>query len=1373
MRRFITTLTLFAFAMVSLSQVRSQEPSSDLTAEALKPGGDNDPDRGIKQFLGLRALGGKKIDPDAYSRGMGQWRKLPRSALRRRGPKAGGTEVFDATLGLAAVSGVDGTVWVPIGPSPMHSGDDEVNGRVHAIAVNPFNRKVIYQGLNIGGVWRSIDEGATWEPLMDQQPAMGIGQPASIAIDPSNTDIIYVGMNNRFQVSAGIMKSADGGGSWIVLGSGFPANNVGNAYTLFSTQNVNAVVVEPSNGNILYAASGVGLFRSTDGGRNWTMGVNGAGNAQALVLDPTSPAANRILYAGVNGSGLRMSTDGGQNWTQILNSATPAVTAALNGGNFGRVNVALAPPTAPPNAAGIQVIYVTMSGAGGGAPDPVGIFQSTDQGVNWTQRVASILAFTNLVSRTQGGFNLELGVDPASPGDGVSDILYIGCVRAGRSADAGANFAAVGPMHVDSRAGWEFVRRPGLPSIVYTGNDGGMYRSTNNGVAWSGAAAGPPDTINAGGLQTAMIYHMDIQRDAAATKTLISLQDNGSAQSGVIPDWTIRTGGDGFDVVFDVQSTADAYEVHNISGSSNGVFRSTNNGDSFSAITDGITNDLVIFATTGANVVNVDPQNAGHLYVSGSAGGLWLAKDADTGAPPTFNKIQSLSAPLGAVDVAPANSNYVVCVAGNTRVFVSTNSLVASPSFFEVTGNLPGRTVMQVAFDPNDPSAVYATLSGFNNQTPAQPGHIFRRSIFSGNWTNISPALDVPFDAIAIDGTPAPSTIYVGSDLGVLRSTDRGQTWTVLDDAHFPNIPVTDIKINTQARVLQASTFGRGMFEFAFPDGPIVAVNAQNGLAFGSVCVGATNCLTIQVFNVGNSNLVINSVQRILGSSAFHVLAGPATPLIISPNAEVDFTVCYSPSSTATNEQATIRVASSDPNAPYYDLTATGAGTTPMMATVIANGGRFGNVCMGTYKDLDLTINNSGGCDLVVTNITSDNPEFQVPLVQGFPLLVQAGTSIRVPIRLEPTSLGMKSANIRVMAKSATGSLGLVNTFAVSGNTPPGSLRLTGSTDFGDVCADTLAEKQLAVCNVGTCNLNVSSAMFVPPCPDFELINNPFPAAVSPDSCEDLTIRFTPTSCGQKSCTLRIITDDPNALTNDVTVTANTPCPMIDVPPDQCFPPTVIQSVGACSSLKPFPISNTGTCPLTITAITLGGANPNAYFLSGLPSFPIILEQGHVVGEGNFNIGFAPLLLARDTLATISVSYLSDPAAGVTTTVTRVLNGEGVRTGARVLVLVNGSVADNVEKLQIQRINANRNKNLLDTVETIQDLPPVTFAPAAPCPAFTYHREYSTVDNPIQLLPGSYQITATAKVDGKRKSKTIGFDVQTCTFNPNIVISLP
>lgn len=382
--------------------------------------------------------------------------------------------------------------------------------------------------------------------------------------------------------------------------------------------------------------------------------------------------------------------------------------------------------------------------------------------------------------------------------------------------------------------------------------------------------------------------------------------------------------------------------------------------------------------------------------------------------------------------------------------------------------------------------------------------------------------------------------------------------------------------------------------------------------------------------------------------------------------------------------------------------------------------------------------------------------------------MVHPGDSLSVPIRHQPLNLGPHAGSITVQCRFPADPP--TKLLAVQGVTPPGDVRVTGSTDFGEVCAGTLAEKTISVCNVGKCNLLVSNVLFLPACADFQLINNPFPAVVSPDSCVDVVIRYTPTSCGSKVCTPIVITDDPDTPVIQLAVTASTPCGAIDVPPDLAFPPTVINSFGPCRTDLPFPISNVGTCPLWITDIVIGGPQGAEYSLIGRPSYPIILEPGHIVGEGDLLIGFAPAALGRERRATITVTYVADPVAGTTASVTRQLCGEGVQTGARVLVMQGGIPLARVEKIQLQRINANRNKDPLDTHDVIQNAQLVTVMPAPPCEPFQYHREYGTVSNPVQLLPGSYQVTVSAIINGKRKSRTVGFDLSTCEFNPTVVI---
>jgi len=529
---------------------------------------------------------------------------------------------------------------------------------------------------------------------------------------------------------------------------------------------------------------------------------------------------------------------------------------------------------------------------------------------------------------------------------------------------------------------------------------------------------------------------------------------------------------------------------------------------------------------------------------------------------------------------------------------------------------------------------------------------------------------------------------------------------------------------------------------------------------FGNICPGSFKDMDLTISNNGGCNLSISNISS--NSAEFIIPAGIAFPLVISPGGSAKIPVRFQPTSNGA-KSGNITITS---NAPSSPTTVAVSGNAPSSAITraIANAGNFGDVCLGSLKDMDLTINNSGGCNLSVSNITSNSNEFIAPGVT-FPLIVSAGSSTRVPIRFQPTSLGPKSATVTITSNAPTSP----TTVDVSGNVPPGDVRVTGSFDFGDVCAGTLAEKTISVCNVGKCNLAVTRVAFDPACSDFSIINNPFPATVSPDSCVNLVIRFTPTSDGPKSCTLVITSDDPDASEITKTVTADTPEPSIDIPSNLTFLPTVIQSLGNCQSQKSFPISNTGTCNLTITDVSITN-NSAEYSLVGRPSLPIILEPGHIAGEGDLMTVFQPMVLDRERTGQLTVTYETDPTTHATTSVTRDFCGEGTMTGARVLVTQNGTPLLSVEQIKIQRINGNRNRKIVDTIDVSKNLDLQTVTQDPPCATFQFHREYGTVSNPIQLLPGDYTITATAIINGKRKSKTVGFNVDTCGFNQNIEI---
>jgi hypothetical protein len=196
----------------------------------------------------------------------------------------------------------------------------------------------------------------------------------------------------------------------------------------------------------------------------------------------------------------------------------------------------------------------------------------------------------------------------------------------------------------------------------------------------------------------------------------------------------------------------------------------------------------------------------------------------------------------------------------------------------------------------------------------------------------------------------------------------------------------------------------------------------------------------------------------------------------------------------------------------------------PRLSLAIANSGSFGKVCVGSFVDEPLILNNSGRCPLLVTGVLSSSSDFLVPHVAAFPLAIGAGNSLALPIRFEPTSFGPKSATLMVTSDDPTGP----HAIAVTGDAPSGKLTVTGSTIFGGVKCCHTEQRIVSICNTGDCALFVSHVGFKHKRRHFRLINNPFPAKLHPGSCLSVVIQYKATERASKSCELVIHSDDPH-----------------------------------------------------------------------------------------------------------------------------------------------------------------------------------------------------------------------------------------------------
>ena len=384
-----------------------------------------------------------------------------------------------AAAPAAARPAVDSTLfqamrWRSIGPYR--------GGRVTAVAGVMGQPHVYYQGATGGGVWKTTDGGASWVPIMDS--ILGAGSIGAIEVAPSDANVIYVGggespIRGNVSPGDGMYRSTDAGRTWRRAG----LENAGQIAT---------IRIHPANPDLVYAAvlghafgpnPERGVFRSRDGGATWDKILFRSDSAGAidLAMDPDNP---RVLYAafwqavrrpwemisGGPGSGLFKSTDGGDTWTEITRNA------GLPRGVIGKIGVAVSHQ----NSDRVWAIVEAEDG---------GVFRSDDAGRSWTRTNED----RNL--RQRAWYYSHIHADPAS-----NDGIYVLNVQLSRSQDGGRTFSTIQAPHGDHHALWIDAHDP---NRMINGNDGGANISYNRGVTWSTIENQP----------TSQFYHVTTTND--------------------------------------------------------------------------------------------------------------------------------------------------------------------------------------------------------------------------------------------------------------------------------------------------------------------------------------------------------------------------------------------------------------------------------------------------------------------------------------------------------------------------------------------------------------------------------------------------------------------------------------------------------------------------------------------------------------------------------------------------------------------------------------------------------------------------------------------------------------------------------------------
>lgn len=272
----------------------------------------------------------------------------------------------------------------------------------------------------------------------------------------------------------------------------------------------------------------------------------------------------------------------------------------------------------------------------------------------------------------------------------------------------------------------------------------------------------------------------------------------------------------------------------------------------------------------------------------------------------------------------------------------------------------------------------------------------------------------------------------------------------------------------------------------------------------------------------------------------------------------------------------------------------------PRLVTMIADDGDFGNVCVKSFKDMILTLSNSGNERLKVSDITSSSAEFVVPSVLSYPLTIEAGTSIQVPIRFQPTGFGPKSSTITVFSDNPNGE----ELVEVSGTARPPRLvtLIADRGDFGDVCVGSRKDQTVILSNSGHCPLTVTG--IDASSPEFSVPSvNAYPITIGAGGAVPVPIRFEPSSLGAKSGTIRVTSSDPKS-PHKVRVNGNAPSGNLVVTGSTC-----IGGVKAgCVGERTISICNTGDCKLRVASVAF--KRSSKYWKLVNNPFPATLHPG-------------------------------------------------------------------------------------------------------------------------------------------------------------------
>ena len=747
--------------------------------------------------------------------------------------------------------------WVELGPSPIPNGQTDsasvpVSGRVTVIEVHPTNSNIVYVGTSNGGVYRSMDGGNSWTAIFDGAQSLAIG---ALALAPSNPSILFVGtgepnLSQDSYAGVGLYRIDNADASPTLVGPIDPPYtfNTGNNNTsqtgTFTFRSISKILVDPSNPANIFVSTSTGVAGNPGiSPSNFVpptafLGIYRSMNATASVNNITFQKLTVNTFGTIESpsTGNRRITD------MVMEPGNPnkiicwvlGDTTKGDGGIFRSVNAMAASPTftqvfqettkggSRANLSimkeGSDVIVYAATGessTGTACPNSSGVVRkSRDGGATWSTKLNGGGGFCG----GQCFFDIAIAVSP----NDSNKIMLGGAAASGcakimqMSTNAGNAFAThEALLHADTHT---VTFSASNPNIIYTGNDGGIFKSTNGGITWN--------SMNTTGFKATQFQSLALH-PIDPNFTVGGTQDNGTNLLNSTASFSRIDFGDGgssaidqnainvinttlYHTYFTQSKNLIAYVFSDSGQLTNentwnaiGCFAEVDTPISHNGI--GCSDNVLFYApmTLGPGKPNVVYFGTDRLYRNSTHG------TTDTNIVVSQAPISGSNV-VTSIAISKKNDNLRLLGMNNGSVWYTTTGSSTLKNATPLVTN-PLKEVGKVAYDTAK-NIAYVTYGGYDI---ADSEHVWKCSNLSSGtpvWTKAGGGIpDVPVNAFAID--PKNSNIlYAGTDIGVFQSIDGGASW-ISYNTGLPSVPVFDMAIHPVTRVLRIATHGRGLWQ--------------------------------------------------------------------------------------------------------------------------------------------------------------------------------------------------------------------------------------------------------------------------------------------------------------------------------------------------------------------------------------------------------------------------------------------------------------------------------------------------------------------------------------------------------------------------------